>query len=56
MSKSDRIIAVAKQIKMLQSEFESMEVNLDEEGGYVEIDGVEVRFDGSGLSSVTYSL
>lgn len=56
MSKAERIISVAKQIKMLQSEFESLEVNLDEEGGYVEIDGVEIRFDSSGLISTTFNI
>ena len=56
MSKAERIISVAKQIKMLQSEFESLEVNLDDEGGYVEIDGVEVRFDNSGNVQTTFSL
>lgn len=56
MSKAERIINVAKQIKMLQSEFNSLEVNLDEDGGYVEIDGVEVRFDSSGVISTTFNL
>lgn len=56
MSKAERIINVAKQIKMLQSEFESLEVNLDDEGGYVEIYGVEVRFDSQGVIQTNFNV
>lgn len=56
MSKVERIINLAKQIKMLQSEFESLEVNLDEDGWYVEIDGVQVIFDSSGVTQTTFNV
>lgn len=56
MSKAQRIIDVANKIFMMSGEFESVEVNIDGDGGYVEIDGVEVRVDSDGKLTTTFSL
>lgn len=56
MSKAQRIIDVANKIFMMSEEFESVEVNIDGDGGYVEIDGVEVCVDSDGKLTTTFSL
>ena len=56
MSKIERVECVAKQIMMLSGEFKYMEVNLDEDGGYVEIDGIQFKVDINGDITTTISL